>query len=128
MRADASWHPHLSGHLAFLLPASLKRGTSRYVPCKSALVFSVFGGTRLAMPLRPHPHPHWLWDQQSCKCVSHLTSRVLAPGKRLRVSTFGDKQTPGVFIHSGFLSSDSFLAVSLPCPIPDPDLLSPSWL
>lgn len=68
------------------------------------------------------------WDQQSCKSVSHLTSRVLAPGKTLRVSTFGDKQTPGVFVHYVFLSSDSFLAVSLPCLIPDPDLLSPAWL
>ena len=68
------------------------------------------------------------WDQQSCKSVSRLTSRVLAPGKTLRISTFGDKQTPVVFIHSGLLSSDSCLAVSLPCLIPDPDLLSPAWL
>lgn len=63
--APASQHPCLSDHLTFLLPASLRRGASRYVPCKSALAFSVFGGTRrpgwkLALPLCPHSHPHWL--------------------------------------------------------------------
>lgn len=119
-------------NLTFLLPVSLRAGSSRYVRCESALVFSVSGGMRrpgwsVALPLCPYSHPHCPLGpaelqvcfppdpQDSCPCMS---------------LSFGDKQTPGMNIFTYLSSSclSPFLQPFCQCLSLGSDLLSPGLL